>query len=220
MKEKEKEKKNHFTGSKEYLEKSFLEELSYKIWSTKGARFQADKRLKKKSKLSMISLAVLSAYLIIASLISVYNISNGNNENLINYSITALSILLLVVSMFENSQDYKLRANNYHNCGLELGILYSKLRIFKTLRKEPSDFEIYNFCQEMTEKYQSVLNKYDNHDPIDYDKFKTLNPNHFEELSEGNIKKIKKKYNWEICGWYSIMIILPPIIMIGLIKFI
>lgn len=214
-----KEKNSQFTGSKEYLEKSFLEELSYKIWSTKGARFQADKRLKKKSKLSTISLAILSAYLIIASLISVYNINNGGNENLINYSITALSILLLVANMFENNQDYKLRANTFHNCGLELGILYSKLRTFKTLKENSTNYEIYRFCQELTENYQNVLNKYENHDPIDYDKFKTLNTDHFKELSESEIKQIKKRYNWEIYGWYTIMICLPPILIITLILF-
>ena len=38
--------------SKEYLEKTFLEELNHKIWCTKGARFSADARFKKKSKFS------------------------------------------------------------------------------------------------------------------------------------------------------------------------
>lgn len=33
--------------SKEYLEKTFLEELNHKIWCTKGARFSADARFKK-----------------------------------------------------------------------------------------------------------------------------------------------------------------------------
>lgn len=48
----EEESKSIFIGSKKYLEKSFLEELNYKIWSTKGARFEADKRLTIISKMS------------------------------------------------------------------------------------------------------------------------------------------------------------------------
>ena len=39
-------------SSKDYLNKSFLEELSYKLWSTKGSRFEANKRFIKKSNIS------------------------------------------------------------------------------------------------------------------------------------------------------------------------
>ena len=208
------EKEEKFTGSKSYLEKSFLEELSFKIWSTKGARFQADTRLKKKSKLSNISLAFLAAYLIIASLLSVHNLNNGSDKDIINYFITALSILLLVISMYENNQEYKLRANTYHNCGLELGVLYNKLRIFKTLRDSPSNFEVYNFCKNLTDEYQSVLLRYENHEPIDLSKFKTQKPEHFKELTEKDIKKTNRKFRWEIYGWYSIIIGVPPLILI------
>ena len=213
------EKANQFTGPKQYLEKSFLEELNYKIWSTKAARFNADKRLKTKAKFSNISLAFLSAYLIIASLISVYNI---NTENIINYIITALSILVLVVSQFENAQDYKLNARIFHDCGLELSILYNDLRVFKTLKNKPSEYELYTFAKNLSEKYQTVLRNYQNHSPIDYDIFQINNVNYFEKVApekvtSQNIKKVKRRYLWEIYGWYSVMIIMPPILILAII---
>lgn len=210
------EKKNQFTGPKKYLEKSFLEELNYKIWSTKGARFKTDKRLRTKAKISNITLAIISAYLIIASLISVYNIGNGGNGNIINYAITALSILLLVVSQFENSQEYKLNARIFHDCGIELSALYNELRIFKTLKKKPSDFEVYNFSKKLSERYQIVLKNYQNHSPIDYDMFQISNLDYFKKITESEKKKIKRNYNWHVYGWYSIMIILTPLIIIGI----
>lgn len=210
------EEKSQFTGPKKYLEKSFLEELNYKIWSTKGARFKADKRLKTKAKLSTISLAIISAYLIIASLISVYNLGNGNNENITSYVITALSILLLVVSQFENSQEYKLNAKIFHDCGLELSELYNELRIFKTLKKNPSDYESNRFTKNLSERYQAVLKNYQNHSPIDYDMFQISNLDYFDKITESQIKKIKRRYNWEIYGWYTIMIVLTPILIIGI----
>ncbi|GAA3773122.1 MULTISPECIES: SLATT domain-containing protein [Flavobacterium] len=216
------EKANQFTGPKQYLEKSFLEELNYKIWSTKASRFNADKRLKTKAKISNISLAFLSAYLIIASLISVYNINTGNNENIINYIITALSILLLVVSQFENAQEYTLNARIFHDCGLELSTLYNDLRMFKTLKHSPSEYEMYTFAKNLSEKYQTVLRNYQNHSPIDYDMFQISNINYFEKVAPEkvtpkNIKKVKQRYLWEIYGWYSIMIVLPPILILGII---
>jgi hypothetical protein len=42
----EKKEKKKRIKSKEYLDKTFLEELNHKIWCTKGARFNADSRFK------------------------------------------------------------------------------------------------------------------------------------------------------------------------------
>ncbi|MBE9577416.1 SLATT domain-containing protein [Flavobacterium proteolyticum] len=210
------EKKGIFTGSKEYLEKSFLEELSYKIWSTKGARFQADKRLTVISKMSNISFSILSAYLIIAGLIAVYNLNkNDENLNLINYLITALSIIQLVLAQYENSQDYKLKAKNFHDCGLELSVLYNKLRIFKTLKTNPNENEIYNFCKELSEEYQVILAKYENHHPIDYQNFKKTQRGYFKELTDKDSIIIKIKYIWICYGWYSLLIVSPPLLIIS-----
>lgn len=201
--------KSIFPKSKSYLEKSFLEELNYKIWSTKGARFEADKRLTIISKMSNISLSILSAYLIIAGLISVYNIYSGINESLINYIVTALSIILLVLSQYENSQNYSLRAKNFHNCGLELSSLYNKLRLFKTSKPNPSDYEWYEFTQSLSEEYQSVLLKYENHLSIDYDNFKTKHPEYFENNNKKKkiilwLNNIKERY-----FYYYLIILLP-----------
>lgn len=206
--------KSIFSGSKAYLEKSFLEELNYKIWSTKGVRFEADKRLKTISKMSNISLSILSAYLIIASLISVYNINSTHSFNLINYIVTALSIILLVLSQYENSQDYKLRAKDFHNCGLELSILYNKLRTFKTLNENASEYENRNFTTKLSEEYQVILSKYENHISIDYSNFMINNRGYFKEITDQDVKKIKKKNFWIKYGWYSLIIILTPLLII------
>lgn len=204
--------------SKEYLDKTFLEELNHKIWCTKGTRFNADNRFKKKSTLSNISVSILSAYLIIASLFSVYNVNQNSDENIISYLVTALSILLLVVSMHENNQNYKLRAFNFHSCGLELAEIYNRLRTFKTLEGEKSELEISDFCFEINNKYQSILNKYDNHDDIDYDTFRIKNLDYFEGVfSDKEIKKIDRKLTLNIYGWHLSMIIITPIIIIALI---
>jgi hypothetical protein len=207
--------KSIFTGSKEYMEKSFLEELNYKIWSTKGARFRADRRLSKIAKMSNISFSVLSAYLIIAGLLAVYNIENdGNKLNYINYYVTALSIIQLVVVQFENSQDYKLRAKGFHDCSLELSKLYNRLRTFKTLNTDASEFATLNFCRQLSEEYQEILGRYENHEDIDYDVFKISQLQYFTELKPEDIKRIKHKYLWLCYGWYSIIIALPPIVIL------
>lgn len=152
-----------FTGSKEYMEKSFLEELNYKIWSTKGARFIADRRLNTIAKMSNISFSVLSANLIIAGLLAVYSIeNNGDKLKYINYYVTALSIIQLVVVQFENSQNYKLKAKGFHDCSLELSKLYNRLRTFKTLNTQASEFATLSFCKLLADEYQEILGKVEN----------------------------------------------------------
>lgn len=199
------------------MEKSFLEELSYKIWSTKGARFRADRRLTTISKMSNISFSILSAYLIIAGLLAVYNIENVDSGlNYINYYVTALSIIQLVIVQFENSQDYKLKAKNFHDCSLELSTLYNRLRTFKTMNSEASEFTTASFCQKLSDEYQEILNRYANHEDIDYDSFKISQLGYFSELTAKDVNEIKSRY-WRICyGWYTIIIALPPIIILAI----
>lgn len=214
--ENKKEDKTIFTGHKAYLEKSFLEELSYKIWSTKGARFEADKRLTIISKTSNISLAILSAYLIIAGLIAVYNIHSDIKIELINYAVTALSIMLLVFSQYESAQNYNLRAKNFHSCGLELSELYNELRIFKTLVENPSIEEKRDFALRLSDKYQKILSKYDNHLSIDYGNFKISHREYFNNISKYELYSIKLKNIMIRYGWYSLIIVLVPIIIISI----
>lgn len=119
----------------DYLSKSFFEELNYKMWSTKESSFNCDKRLRTKGKTSNVGLAIISAYLIIASLITVFGLERGISQNALNFIITGLPILVLVFSQFENAQNYELNAKMHHDNGLKISELYNKLRIFKTKKK-------------------------------------------------------------------------------------
>ncbi|PRD56034.1 SLATT domain-containing protein [Sphingobacterium gobiense] len=208
--------KSIFTGSKAYLEKSFLEELAYKVWTTKGARFKADERLRDKARMSSISMSIFSAYLIIASLISVYVGSHASmNFQLINYFVTALSIILLVLSQYESNQDYKLRAIKFHECALEISDLYNQLRIFKTLGPPATDEENRAFCSDITKRYEAILCKYENHLPIDYDMFRVSKVDYFTEFKE-KARRIKFKNWWMVYGWYTLLLIGTPLVFIGL----
>lgn len=200
---------------KDYLDKTFLEELNYKIWSTKGSRFNANKRLLQISKLSNLCNSILSVYLIAIGLLSVYNIYNEKlyNENLIAYSITCLSILLLVFGQIENAKEYSSKAKEYHNCGLELSSLYNELRIFKTLKENPSLEEKLKFAQKIANDYQRILEKHENHEPIDNDIFKSKTAK-YHNLNWFDVIKIKIEYYKRTDLLYHILIILPPVLII------
>lgn len=197
-----------------YLSKSFFEELNFKLWSTRGSRFNCDKRLKIKGKNSNISLAIISAYLIIASLITVYDIPLGINQNYLNFIITALSILVLVFSQFENAQNYALNAKIHHDSGLKISELYNELRIFKTLNENPSHYEMLSFAKDITRRYENVLNTSSNHNPIDYQLFLVANFEYMKKTNPNKVKNINKNkvyisYYWNTYGWYFLFILIP-----------
>jgi hypothetical protein len=203
---------------KDYLDKTFLEELNYKIWSTKASRFNANKRLLKIADLSNLCTSMLSVYLIAVGLLSVYNIYSPNDidENLIAYSITCLSILLLVFGQIENAKDFSTKANRFHNCGLELSSLYNELRIFKTLTEKPKIKEKKDFAEKISGKYERILERHENHHPIDHEMFRASKAE-YHELGKIDVLKIKANYYLKTSLIYHILIIIPPIVIIGLL---
>jgi len=211
--EKEK-KKTH----KDYLEKTFLEELNLKIWSTKASRFNANKRLLHIANLSNLCTSTLSFYLIAVGLLSVYNIhsADGINENIIAYSITTLSILLLVFSQIEYAKDFSTKAKQFHNCGLELSQLYNELRIFKTLTENPKIKEQKEFVTLISEKYQRILERHENHHPIDHKKAKASKADYYG-MNDWKVFKINIEYYIRTSLIYHLLIIIPPLLIVTLL---
>lgn len=194
----------------DYIDKTFLEELNYKIWSTKGARFQAHERLTQTAKLSYICSSLLSAYLIVVGLLSVYNLYNDAliNNGLVAYVITSLSILLMVFSQVEASKRYELRAKAFHDCSLALSRLYDELRIFKTLKSNPTEKEKIAFAEQLTTRYEDILSRSDNHLPIDYDLFRTKKPD-YHLLTKWDVTLIRSKAYLSTYCFYHLLIVSP-----------
>ena len=204
---------------KEHLDKDFLEELKHKIWSTKGTRFTANNRLKTIAKYSTLSISFLSGYLIIFGLVSVYNLYNQNaiNPNAIAFTITALSILVLIFSLIENSQNYPVKAKNFHDCALDLADLYNELQNFKSYEKEASNKAKLEFCEKLQKEYQNILRRYDNHAPIDNKKFKLNHPDYYKiKWYEWIIVPVLYFANTRLI--YLLMMIVPGVILYLIIK--
>lgn len=162
-----------------YLKKDFGVELNYKLWITKGARFKASERNLVCGNLSAQTIVYLSAYLIIVNLITIYKIDflTALTPNQLGFASTALSILILLYSQFETAKNHKVKSEKFHQCSLEIAELYNELRMVKTFEN------IYNRedrIRKISEKYDEILKKYENHLPIDLDIFKLSKPKYFE----------------------------------------
>ena len=143
---------------------------------------------------------------------------------MLNFTITGLSILVLVFTQFENAQKYDLLAKTHHDSGLKISELYNELRIFKTLQKDSTDDEILNFAKDITRRYENVLSTSGNHSRIDYDRFLMTNIEWMKKNEPDKIKHLNKNrisflYYWNVYGWYFLLILLPPVLFILLILF-
>ncbi|UXX78200.1 SLATT domain-containing protein [Reichenbachiella carrageenanivorans] len=209
------EKESKFPTHKNHLNKTYLEELNYKFWSTKSIRFRSSTRLLTQNNLSNKAIGFLSAYLIILGLLSVYKITGESmiSDNLIAFGTTTISILLLAFSQMEAAQDFKIRARNFQECALKVSALYDELRIFKTLQNSSED-DTHEFCKMISKKYQAVLEGYPNHESIDYKKFRVEQRDYFE-LGPWICFKTNLRYYAQVKLVYHAMILIPAIIIIA-----
>lgn len=207
----------HTSSGQLYLDKDFSVELNFKLWVTKGARFTASHRLNTISKLSSYSLGFLSAYLIILGLLSVFSIKTNYivSPEQFAFISTGLSVIILVFSQHEGSSDYRLRAEKFHECALEIGELYNKLRYLKTSAK--SQDEINQLAEQLAIEYGNILKKYENHRDIDFNKFQTCKNDYFK-LSKFDVLCINIRYYMNTYLLYHLLIVTPPILIFLLIK--
>lgn len=195
-------------------ENKWIKELNHKLWITKGARFEANNRLKQKATLSNASMAFISSYLIIINLVPLFFPSLHVTQNIVNFFTTALSILLLVFTQIESSNEYKLNAHYFHSCALKIANLYNDLRIVKEINDEK---EKENRVNQISEQYKEVLGSYENHDSLDTEMFKSKNLDYYE-LSIWFKVLINIKYYFLIKFKYHFIMTFPPILFMFLIK--
>jgi hypothetical protein len=186
---------------------TYADELYDRIWKTKGARFNAYERLRRRQRRSFYSTGILSAYLIIINLLEPFGlISLPSDSNMVAFISVSLSIILLVFVTIENAADYSLKGTNFHNCAKDLGRIYNELH--SLIEKKESDHSKYDA---IAEKYADILDKYDNHAPIDYEVHKTKHSNDFN-LNFVHRNWILLRANYIIDSHYFAFIILPPIL--------
>ena len=163
----------------EYLkDNNFEVELNYKLWITKGARFKASERCAELDARYNRIVGWVSSYLIIFSVLNLCKIPFLTlPDNYSTFISISLSIMILVFSQFAYAKNYSVHARNYHECGLEISKLYNKLRI---LKMESDHNEHRDRIKEISKDYEKVLDRYDNHLPIDLAMFQLQKKKYFE----------------------------------------
>lgn len=146
-----------------------LTNLTTKIWTTRGCRFIAAKRYEMHDRYSAIVIAALSVFTIGINLIPFFY-TEYNRSNRIGLCTIILSMILLSVSQYIYARDYKVKSLRHHACARELSNLLDNGELLKervNLREED--------IIAISEKYNSLLDQYENHKDIDLNNFYAQN---------------------------------------------
>ncbi|PCI01950.1 MAG: hypothetical protein COB76_00155 [Alphaproteobacteria bacterium] len=171
------------------------------LYTTKSARFCAERRLRHKQLLSHITISFLSAYIICVGALPFYNLPVELNASYLQFATFALSIFLLVISLLEIGTNRLKLANSLHENGIEINNLYKEAML---CNKDKSKID------QIREKYDKVVSSCTyNHEKIDYYEVKKRNTHH------GFWKRVPYKFYYLIqwvlyYGLYWFLIFFPP----------
>jgi hypothetical protein len=186
----------------------YTTELYDKMWKTKGSRFNAYERLRRRQTRSAYATSLLSAYLIVLSLIGPFELVQATDMKMISFFSVAVSIILLAFVTLENAAEYNLKGNNFHNCAKDIGRIFSELHAL--IEKNETDISKF---EKIAEQYANILDKYDNHSPLDYDVHKTKHRKDFD-LNIVQRQWILLKANYLTDAHYFVIMLGPPTLFV------
>lgn len=141
--------------------KNRLHELLRRTKITSKSRYRASERLERHHKLSQWTVSLISAALVFIPLVQTFGISAGIEAIYLNATQATLAVLVLVYSLLLGQENFISRAQSMHRNGIELGRFARKLA---GKGEEVLDEEYFALAEE----YYDILDKYENHKPIDY----------------------------------------------------
>ena len=161
--------------------------LNNRIWRTKGARFNAYRRLEKKNSALTFITSFSSIHLLAIAILQLSSLVplSVEQSKLLNFISITISIIILAYSLFEGGKEHGLKSERHHLCGIELDRCYSKLQHI-------ADDDTIELIK-LTDEYNDVTEKYLlNHDTVDNDFFQLQYPTDFpESCSSGFLNKLK-----------------------------
>jgi hypothetical protein len=192
---------------------TFVEHLKHQMWTTKGARFNADRRLRAQNEWSQRAIACLSVYLAVLSLVIIipaFGVSTANQTKL-SVAVAALSLVLVVLSLLEGGRNYLVRAERLHRCAMSIGALLSDVELELARSGTPG---LSDRLGELAHEYHYLLNTcQENHSNGDFELFRAT---HRAEFVVSRLQSIWIHVSWWV-RWYGLhagAVILPPCIAI------
>lgn len=159
--------------------------LLYEMKVTKGSRFNAAERLRRRDRRSTTIVSFASAYVIVLTIIPIIFHVPDFIGSLITVAIVVFSIVILTFSLIQYSNGDPVKAEQHHRCAMEINALRRRLRSLPAV-----DFET---LASYADRYDEILQRYSvNHEVVDYETYKIEHPEEFPNI------KNKKELTREI----------------------
>ncbi|UKE77845.1 SLATT domain-containing protein [Xanthomonas graminis] len=161
-----------------------FKELSIRAWTTAGSRYNAFRRIQARSRLSTITIALLSGVGIIVPVLSAASTICISKDGLAVYS-AILSMIIFVVGVIEGSSDFGVQSASLFQSAEEL----NKFQASVLLKMKREDVK-QEMLERLLEQYEEIKRKCQyNHHPVDYRLF--LSQHHqSSEFSKNEFRKM------------------------------
>jgi hypothetical protein len=139
---------------------------------TKGARFNAAKRLGQNDKRKTKNTAYATVAVIVLTLLPIMFEISRVIESAVNLATIGFSIFILVVTLLQAGDADQVKAEQFQRCALEINSLRRRLRSIDNISPQ--------IVREFSAEYDDILKVYNiNHDDIDFQTYKRDHPDEF-----------------------------------------
>ena len=194
---------------------SYVTSLKSRLWKTRGSRFNAYRRLKRRQQVSIFSISVLSVYGISIPVIQAVldTTSCPKTNDLYTVISLTLSVFILVLSLLEGANNYAGKSEKMHTNAVKISSLYSELEVLMIRDQNPSS--LIEKVVDIQRRYSEIIEECpENHEPEDYLEFQIQHRNDFR-LSLLRCSWVKIRSFFVNYWLYSLfVIVIPPFIFI------
>ncbi len=138
-----------------------VKELLRRTKITTKSRYRASERLERHHKFSQWTVSLISAALVFVPMMQAFSIPIGIDAVYLNATQAVLAVLVLVYSLLLGQENFISRSEAMQRNGVELSRYARKLAGINVAVSDECYFRL-------TEDYYNILEKYENHKPIDY----------------------------------------------------
>jgi len=158
-----------------------LTAIRHRAWSTAGARYNAARRLRMRSKLSLATISLISAIGVSVPLISSSGLA-ADKEVLLNLYAALLSLFILVVAVIEGASGFDVKADALHRNAEALTAFRTRVGIALACSERHTAEVLDDFASE----YEQILGACGiNHDAIDFELLQAHRPGDFQLSPDG-----------------------------------
>ena len=182
-----------------------ISRLLKEMKQTKGARFNAAKRLESRDRRRTNLVAYASVGVIFFTVVPLFFTTEAWVTNLLSLATMSLSITILAYSLLQGQDNDLVKADQFHRCAMEINELRRKLRT-----KHDSTPK---FVEDCAREFDGILRRYNlNHDPTDRDLYKLEHPDEFPNLTSDQKENYGKPLRTETALNIATNVIPPAII--------